>query len=188
MLTLRLRSTAARRCPTVTLPDWYAAPFHPAPPTNPLLDWLCEQGSLTARLEAAGDRDFAVEVLHQGSEQPRADEATALGIPDEEPVWAREVLLHTGGAARVFARSVAPLAMLEQSSLELQQLGVRSLGELLFGKPNISRGPIDISLYPSVWLPPALRYEGCWARRSLFNDGDLRLLVCEVFLPGWPPA
>ncbi len=188
MLILRLRSTALRRCPAVTLPDWYAAPLHPAPPAGPLFDWLCDQGSLTARLDAAGDRDFAVQVLHQGREQARADEAIALGLTSDEPVWAREVLLHTGGAARVFARSVAPLAMLEQSTLELQHLGTRSLGELLFGKPDIRRGTIEISPYPAAWLPAGLRRDRCWARRSLFSDGNLRLLVCEVFLPGWPPA
>lgn len=174
--------------PAVTLPDWYAALLHPAPPSDPLFDWLNDQGSLTARLEAAGNDDFAVEVLHQGREQARVDEASALGLHPDEPVWAREVLLHTAGAPRVFARSVAPLAALGRSTLELQQLGNRSLGELLFGKPEISRGSIDISPYPARWLPEAYRCEGCWARRSLFHDGELRLLVCEVFLPGWPPA
>lgn len=191
MLTLRLRSTALRRRPAVTLPDWYAAPLHPAPPADPLLDWLCDEGSLTARLVAAGDQDFAVEVLHQGREPAREDEAQALELAPEEPVWAREVVLHTGGAARVYARSVAPFAALGHSTLELQKLGSRSLGELLFGRPDINRGRIEIGRYPAAWLPPqlpsALRGDGCWARRSLFCDGELRLLVCEVFLPGWPP-
>lgn len=188
MLTLRLRSTALRRCPAVTLPDWYAAPCHPSPPADSLFSWLCDQGSLTARLEAAGNRDFAVEVLHQGIEKPRADEARALEMSREEPVWAREVLLYTAGAARVFARSVAPLERLDQSSLDLKDLGTRSLGELLFGTPDINRGALEISPYPAAWLPAGIRHEGCWARRSLFGDGTLRLLVCEVFLPGWPPA
>lgn len=174
--------------PAVTLPDWYAAPLHPAPPPEPLLDWLSDQGSLTARLDAAGDHDFAVEVLSQRSEQARPDEAAALGLGCGELVWAREVLLHTGGAARVFARSVAPLAALGRSTLELQELGTRSLGELLFGKPQIRRGTIEISRYPASRLPPGLHGDDCWARRSLFRDDDLRLLVCEVFLPGWPPV
>ena len=172
----------------MTLPDWYAASLHPAPPAHPLLDWLCDQRSLTARLEAAGNCDFAVEILHQGIEEARADEATALDLQSTEPVWAREVLLHTRGAARVFARSVAPLRLLEKSSLDLQHLGTRSLGELLFSSPDISRGTLEISPYPAAWLPPGLRQEECWARRSLFSDDKLRLLVCEVFLPGWPPA
>lgn len=192
MLILRLRSTVLRRCPAVTLPDWYAVSLHPAPPPAPLLDWLSDQGSLTARLDAAGNRDFAVEVLRQGCEEARPDEALALGLRGEEAVWVREVLLHTAGKARVFARSIAPLAALGRSSLELQELGTRSLGELLFGKPEISRGTIEISRYPTAWLPsqvsPGIRGNSCWARRSLFCDGELRLLVCEVFLPGWPSA
>ena len=172
----------------MTLPDWYVTSLHPAPPANPLLDWLCDQHSLTARLEAAGNCDFAVEVLYQGVKEARTDEAAALNLSSREPVWVREVLLHTRGAARVFARSVAPLRLLEQSSLDLQHLGTRSLGELLFGTSNISRGTLEISLYPAAWLPTDLRQESCWARRSLFSDGKLHLLVCEVFLPGWPPA
>lgn len=192
MLTLRLRSTALRRCPAVTLPDWYAVSLHPAPPAAPLLDWLSDEGSLTARLDAAGNRDFAVEVLHQGREPARPDEAQALGLQGEELVWVREVLLHTAGEARVFARSVAPLATLGRTTLALQELGTRSLGELLFGQPEINRGSIEISPYPTSWLPPQVAPEArdtrCWARRSLFCDGEFRLLVCEVFLPGWPPA
>ncbi|WP_339843930.1 chorismate lyase [uncultured Halopseudomonas sp.] len=176
----------------MTLPDWYAVSLHPAPPPAPLFDWLSDQGSLTARLEAAGNHDFRVEVLHQGSEHARADEGQALGMRDEEQVWVREVLLHTAGAARVFARSIAPLATLQRSDLELRELGTRSLGELLFGKPEISRSTIEISPYPTAWLPPQLQQKphshNCWARRSLFCDSELRLLVCEVFLPGWPPA
>ncbi|GGC94934.1 chorismate--pyruvate lyase family protein [Halopseudomonas salina] len=176
----------------MTLPDWYAVSLHPAPPPTPLLDWLSDEGSLTARLDAAGNADFAVEVLHQGREPARPDEVLALGLQCEELVWVREVLLHTAGEARVFARSIAPLAALERSTLELQELGTRSLGELLFGKPEISRGSIEISLYPTSWLPsqvsPEAQLNSCWARRSLFCDGEFRLLVCEVFLPGWPPA
>ena len=129
----------------MTLPAWYVTSLHPAPPANPLLDWLCDQHSLTARLEAAGNCDFAVEVLYQGVEEARTDEAAALDLSS-------------------------------------------SLGELLFGTPNISRGTLEISLYPAAWLPTNLRQESCWARRSLFSDGKLHLLVCEVFLPGWPPA
>lgn len=172
----------------MTLPDWYAALQHPARPAAPLFDWLSDQGSLTARLKAAGNNDFAVQLLHQGPESARPDEAAALDLDSGSQVWAREVLLHTAGAPRVFARTVAPMAALGRSTLELQTLGNRSLGELLFGKVEISRGSIEISRYPAGWLPQQVRCDGCWARRSLFRDGELGLLVCEVFLPGWPPA
>ena len=154
-----------------------------------LLDWLQNEGSLTQRLTDAGDLDFRVELLDQGLQPARADEASALNLESGSEVWVREVLLHTAGAPRVFARSVAPMQTLREAKADLTNLGTRSLGELLFrGDLGISRGPIEISRYPAEWLPSAWRSETCWARRSRFGDGRLQLLVCEVFLEGWPPA
>lgn len=154
-----------------------------------LLEWLQNEGSLTQRLIDAGDDDFRVELLAQGLQPARADEASALNLESGSQVWVREVLLHTAGAPRVFARSVAPLQTLRESKADLTNLGTRSLGELLFrGDLGISRGPLEISKYPAEWLPSAWRSDTCWARRSRFGDGRLQLLVCEVFLEGWPPA
>ena len=170
------------------LPDWFATDCHPAPPPVPLFNWLCAEGSLTQRLTDAGNDDFRVELLAQEEQPARADEAQALGIAPGQPVWVRQVLLHTDGAPRVFARSVAPLSALGSAAVELNGLGTTSLGHLLFRNPQIRRGPIEISRYPAAWLPCAWQAEGLWARRSHFSDGDLQLLVCEVFLQGWPPA
>ncbi|WP_341706836.1 chorismate lyase [Halopseudomonas sp.] len=170
------------------LPDWYPTDRHPAPPAEPLFGWLCHEGSLTQRLTDAGNQDFRVELLLQAPQPARDDEAAALGLPPGATVWAREVLLHTDGAARVYARSVAPTSALGNAAVALDSLGTTSLGHLLFRNPQISRGPIEISRYPAVWLPDAWRSEGLWARRSHFSDGELQLLVCEVFLQGWPVA
>ncbi|UJJ29972.1 chorismate--pyruvate lyase family protein [Halopseudomonas maritima] len=170
------------------LPDWYPANQHPAPPPEPLLDWLCHEGSLTQRLTEAGNRDFRVELLSQTPQPARVDEAQTLGLETGASVWAREVLLHTAGAPRVFARSVAPPSALGNAQVALDNLGTTSLGHLLFRNPQIRRGPIEISRYPATWLPEAWRAQGLWARRSHFSDGALQLLVCEVFLQGWPVA
>lgn len=173
---------------TVSIPDWHPATTHPEPPTGALCDWLNGAGSLTQRLIAAGNDDFRVEVLQQQQQPARADEATALGLPAGHQVWTREVLLHTAGAPRVFARTVADLQAFNAAGVHLENLGSRSLGELLFSDPRIRRAPIEISRYPVSWLPAQHHYSGCWARRSLFASERLQLLVCEVFLPGWPPA
>jgi len=170
------------------LPDWYPAKRHPAPPDAPLFDWLCHEGSLTLRLTEAGDQDFRVELLKQAPEPAHDDEAAALGLSPGTLVWTREVLLHTAGAPRVYARSVAPTSALGNAAVELDSLGTTSLGHLLFRNPQIRRGPIEISRYPADRLPDSWRSEGLWARRSHFSDGKLQLLVCEVFLQGWPLA
>lgn len=168
------------------IPDWHPATSHPQQPTGTLLDWLSDQGSLTRRLTAAGQNDFRVEVLAEQQQPARDDEAAALGLNPGQPVWIREVLLHTAGAPRVFARTVADLQAFNAAGVHLENLGSRSLGELLFSDPRIRREPIEISPYPAAWLPAALRAEHCWARRSRFCSERLQLLVCEVFLPGWP--
>lgn len=173
---------------TVSIPDWYPATTHPEPPAGALLDWLCGAGSLTQRLTSAGADDFRVEVLQEQQQPARADEAVALGLPTGHRVWAREVLLHTAGAPRVFARTVADLQAFNAAGVHLENLGSRSLGELLFSDTRIRREPIEISRYPAHWLPAQQRCTDCWARRSLFASERLQLLVCEVFLPGWPPA
>jgi len=170
------------------IPDWQPASLHPQRPGGALLDWLVDEGSLTRRLIAAGRDDFRVEVLTQQQQPARADEAAALGLSAGHPLWIREVLLHTAGAPRVFARTVADLQAFRAAGVHLEDLGSRSLGELLFSDPRIRREPIEISPYPADWLPPSLRAEHCWARRSRFSSERLQLLVCEVFLPGWPPA
>lgn len=171
-----------------TLPEWYPVNAHPEPPPAYLLDWLGDEASLTLRLTAAGNSDFRVELLAQQPQPARADEALALGLECGQQVWTREVLLHTAGAPRVFARSVAALSAVADSPIDLAHLGTQSLGLLLFSNPEVSRGPLEISRYPADWLPPAQRSADCWARRSRFADGRLQLLVCEVFLAGWPPA
>jgi chorismate lyase len=172
----------------VSLPTWRSADRSAHLPDSPLADWLTDEGSLTLRLTEAGAGDFRVELLGQGIQPARTDEAAVLGMTEGEPLWAREVLLHTAGAARVFARSVAPLTILQAANLNLADLGTRSLGELLFNDAQMPRGPIEVSRYPADWIPQRVRSQGCWARRSRFGTAPLQLLVCEVFLNGWPPA
>ncbi|TVP89197.1 MAG: chorismate lyase [Pseudomonadaceae bacterium] len=172
---------------TVNEPHWLTADHHPEAPSDPLYDWLTNQGSLTQRLTVAGRGDFAVELLSQTQAPARADEAAALGVPASSPLWIREVLLWAAGQPRVFARSAATPASVAAAGLALHELGNRSLGELLFSHPDIQRGPLEISRYPADWLPPGQQESGCWARRSLFQRAGLQLLVCEVFLSAWQP-
>lgn len=172
----------------MSIPDWHPATASSDISDIALLDWLGGTGSLTQRLKAAGCDDFRVEVLDEQQQPARADEAAALGLTEGQPVWIREVLLHTAGAPRVFARTVADLQAFNAAGVHLENLGSRSLGELLFNDPRIHRKPIEISRYPAQWLPADRQHDGCWARRSLFVSDRLQLLVCEVFLPGWPPA
>lgn len=163
---------------------WLSADQLPAPLAPALHDWLyVDKGSLTRRLTELADGAFSVIPLHQAWQPLRADECLALGVPAASEGWVREVYLCGHEQPWVFARSVAPRAQLEAAGLDLQSLGNRSLGELLFSDPAFARGQLEACHYPPQWLPQAQRVDGLWARRSCFRQNRLGVLVAEVFLP-----
>ena len=164
--------------------DWLSADRLPSPLEPDLHDWLyVDKGSLTRRLTELADGAFSVTPLHEAWQSLRTDECAALGVPADSEGWVREVYLCGHGQPWVFARSVAARAQLEDSGLDLQRLGNRSLGELLFSDPAFARGTLEACQYPSHWLPNACRVDGLWARRSCFRQNRLGVLVAEVFLP-----
>jgi chorismate--pyruvate lyase len=170
-------------------PHWLtAAQLHPAPAALQR-DWLFDQDSLTRRLTALSNDRFSVLPLHEGWQILRQDETSALGVPAKAQGWVREVFLRGNDQTWVFARSVAARSALEGSGLALDQLGSRSLGELLFSDRAFLRGELEVTRYPANWLPDAVRHEQLWARRSCFRRGELAVLVAEVFLPAlWQAA
>ncbi|WP_187669733.1 chorismate lyase [Zestomonas carbonaria] len=164
-------------------PRWFSASqLHPRP-TEPLADWLFDQGSLTRRLTALSADHFSVSPLLEGWQTLRHDECQALGAPEGSQGWVREVYLRGHGQPWVFARSVAARGALEGSGFDLSLLGSRSLGELLFSDRAFTRGPIEVTRYPAAWLPAEVREERLWSRRSCFVRDALGVLVAEVYLP-----
>ena len=160
-------------------PDWQCLAD-----AEPLVhDWLFDPGSLTRRLIQLSDDHFGVRVLLQDWQPLRDEECLALAVARGSQGWVREVCLLGHGEPWVFARSVAARSSLQASDLDLQALGNRSLGELLFCDPAFVRGPIQTCRYPARWLPAQQASEGLWARRSRFDRGSLAVLVAEVFLP-----
>lgn len=155
----------------------------------PTLDWLFDQGSLTRRLTALSQDRFDVVPLFEGWQALRDDECTALGLAPGEQGWAREVYLRGREQPWVFARSVASRRALVAGGLDLQHLGTRSLGEVLFCDQAFTRHPIEVCRYPEAWLPAPVQGPARWGRRSRFERDGLQLLVAEVFLPAfWQAA
>lgn len=138
---------------------------------------------MTRQLTLLSDQHFSVCCLAEGWQKLRSDECQALEIEPQTLGWVREVLLCGRGAPWVFARSVASAEQLEGSGMDLQQLGSRPLGELLFCEPSFQRGPMHACRYPASWLPTSFNQANLWARRSCFKREALGILVAEVFLP-----
>ena len=154
-------------------------------PDASTLDWLFDEGSLTRRLIHLSNDAFSVSPMFEGWQPLRADECTALDLADGSEGWVREVYLRGHGQAWVFARSVASRSALQGDGLHMDELGSRSLGELLFCDQAFTRQAIEVCRYPRQWLPNVDQADGLWARRSRFDRGALSVLVAEVFLPGF---
>lgn len=146
-------------------------------------DWLSESGSLTLRLTALAAGDFSVRPLLENWQTLRDDECASLGLAPGSVGWVREVFLCGHGEPWVFARSVASREALEALQLDLQHLGTRPLGHLLFSDKAFGRSPFEVCDYPPHWLPADVARAGLWARRSCFQRGEVGVLVAEIFLP-----
>jgi chorismate lyase len=148
--------------------------------------WLLDEGSLTARLQAASGNRLRVRVLHQGWQRPRPSERRALGLGPQDLALVREVLLECRGEPWVFARSVLPEATLRGRLRHLRRFGERSLGALLFSSRGLRRDPFEVALVDAAHavLPAAQAQAGpVWGRRSVFRVHGRPLLVAEFFLP-----
>ena len=154
----------------------------PLPDTS-TLDWLFDEGSLTRRLTRLSDDGFSVTPLFEGWQTLRDDECAALDLAEGSEGWGREVYLRGHGEAWVFARSVASRSALQGDGLHMDELGSRSLGELLFCDHAFQRRAIEVCHYPKHWLPEGSQAAGLWGRRSRFDRGALSVLVAEIFLP-----
>ncbi|MEJ5057272.1 MULTISPECIES: chorismate--pyruvate lyase family protein [unclassified Pseudomonas] len=165
--------------PPLWLPQSQLSPL-PAPS---ILDWLFDNGSLTRRLIHLTNDAFSVTPLYEGWQPLRADECAALDLAEGSEGWVREVYLRGHGEALVFARSVAGRSALQGDGLHMDELGSRSLGELLFCDRAFQRQAIEVCHYPQAWLPSEVRAPELWGRRSRFDRGALSILVAEIFLP-----
>jgi chorismate--pyruvate lyase len=120
---------------------------------QPTLDWLFDEGSLTRRLTRLSTITSASRRCSKAGSRCAMTNAGA-GHCRRREGWVREVYLRGHGQPWVFARSVAGRSALERGGLDLETLGSRSLGELLFCDQAFIRHPIEVCSYPQAWLPP----------------------------------
>ncbi len=154
--------------------------------------WLCDSGSLTARLKSHCPDGFRVRVLNQGWGRPLLSEQHFLGMRSGEMAIVREVELLCCDQPWVFARTLIPAQSLQGAARRLTFLGNRPLGEVLFADPNMQRGEVQMaSITPRhrLFSRATQHLDGSdqiWGRRSLFRLAEKPLLVNEIFLPSIP--
>ncbi|SMN11201.1 Chorismate--pyruvate lyase [uncultured Candidatus Thioglobus sp.] len=132
---------------------------------NVVKSWLTDGQSLTYKLKQMFD-DFSVNLLSQVQSLPYENESKLIAISGECVI--REVELLGNQQAVVFARSIIPIT---NDTKDLLSIGSKPLGEVLFNNPDIKRGAMQIT-----------RAGNIWGRRSTFEIGTTKVLVCEFFL------
>ena len=156
--------------------------------------WLTDRQSLTLRLQQRFDV-VNVKIVRLQFAKAFINEYKALAMAAREHVLIREVLLMGQEAPVVFAHSVIPKKSLRGSWLGLRRLGCQPLGAKLFAKPQIKRTALSYkklsSRHPlfrqadqvmrTYLLKSAPDY--LWARRSVFNFHQHKIMVTEVFFP-----
>lgn len=167
-------------------------------PCKTTQSWLSTPHSLTARLRGECPA-LSVKILSEKLEKPLLNEAQALGMAPLDKAWVRCVLLQcpadnapSGGCAAnwVYARTVIPHFDPYNPWLQVQKLGEKPLGELLFELPGLRRSGFAFSHLALAGLPhlPAELSAGedgakGFARRSVFIQQEAPLLLTELFLP-----
>ena len=155
--------------------------------------WLLDPASLTRRLQGLCTGEFRVRVLSQVRGRARLDEARALGMRRRGLAIIRQVQLLCDEHPQVYARTVIPVSSLKGRLRRLARLGARPLGAMLFADRGMRRGVVELArirpretLYADAVRDPRQACGDIWGRRSIFRLAHKPLLVCEIFLPGFP--
>lgn len=164
---------------------WYSPEKAASLPHTSLKNWLLANGSLTEKLKKHCS-NFSVTVLGEHLLSPLPNE-----LPSQtEPVWVREVLLSLDDIPWIFARTLIPQTLLNNSLYDFIHLGNRPLGELLFTSSDIVPGKIEVAAFETcgrlAQLATSLSQsvdDTLWGRRRYFHIGTSELIVSEIFLP-----
>ena len=165
-------------------PKWQPINQLPASVPATIRDWLTAEVSLTVRLRALGA--FTIQILGEHWGQATHSESVLLGIHETAKTWQRDVALLVNNEPKVIAHTVIPEATL-QALPELQHLGSRSLGDLIFQDLKGTRESLEFAFLspedklfkltdifnPKTQLP---------TRRSLLTAKGYSLIVNELFI------
>jgi len=138
-----------------------------------ILDWLNEDGSITARISS--NAKFKLEVLNDDIGIAEDEEYVALKIAPED-VRIREVILYGDLVPLVYARSIIPNLTASKGYPGLESIGSKPLGDLLF------QSDLFIKTHREFAQFKAASEDLIWGRRTRYLVKGYPLSVMEVFL------
>lgn len=158
-------------------------------PLIAIQQWLKTTTSLTEKLRHICP-ELEVMVLSETYETPMLSETQQLGLANNEKAWVRCVVLRCQQRHLIYARTVIPNMNPNNPWQELQDLGNKPLGEILFEMPSIQRSSFEFSKnklqdWPHLneTIAQNEMNNTSFARRSVFVQKQAPLLLTEVFLP-----
>lgn len=149
--------------------------------------WMLESNSLTYRIKNSFQLPFNVQLQGQGLAKPFLNDAKLLNQQHQCYAFVREVVLRVGHQPIVFARTTLPRQVVKDLQ-ELTHLGRRSLGEVIFSYPNLSRVRLDFAKIQRTQLNNSTKkligdVSYIWARRNTYKINQCEFLVSEFFTP-----
>ena len=138
-----------------------------------ILDWLEEEGSITARISSHAE--FKLEILNDDIGVAEDEEYIALEIPPEE-VRIREVVLYGDLVPLVYARSIIPELTASKGYPGLGTIGSKPLGDLLFQSELFNKIRREFAQFQTS------SQDLIWGRRTHYLVRGYPLSVMEVFL------
>ena len=138
-----------------------------------ILDWLNEDGSITARISSKAK--FKLEILNDDLGIAEDEEYVALNITSED-VRIREVILYGDLMPLVYARSIIPNLTASKGYPGLGSIGSKPLGDLLFQSELFNKIRREFAQFQTS------SKEVVWGRRTHYLVRGYPLSVMEVFL------
>ena len=138
-----------------------------------ILDWLNEEGSITARISS--NAKFKLEILNDRIGVAESEEYLALDMASQE-VRIREVVLYGDLVPLVYARSIIPKLTSSKGYPGLGTIGSKPLGDLLFQSRLFVKTRREFAQFQN------LAKQVIWGRRTHYLVRGYPLSVMEVFL------
>lgn len=134
--------------------------------------WLFEKFSVTQRIKM--DHSFRLELLSEEIEEIDEHEVNELGLATNQTM-VRRVKLFADEKEFVVAKSIIPEQTKKLGFSELENLGNRPLGDLIFTSKQFIKTKVMFAKF-------LYKGKNFWGRSTIFNVNNYPMSINEVFL------